>query len=54
MAKKQIIATISRVERIIASTKVACGTFPGANRSRKFKNRKKHASKTACRGKVNY
>ena len=51
---KQVIKTISRIEAILAAAKAPCGTFPGANRSRKFKNRKKQANKTACRGKVNY
>ena len=54
MAKKHHIATISRIERILAAAKVACGTYPGANRARTFADRKKEARRKACRGKVAY
>lgn len=37
---------------IVRPGKVACGTYPGQNRSRKFVDRKKQANKRACRGKV--
>lgn len=32
----------------------APGTYPGQNRARKFKNRKKHANKYKARGKVKW
>ena len=48
------VATISKLEVIQARTKAPCGTYPGANRSRKFVDRKRKANKNACRGKVAY
>jgi len=51
---KQTIKTISRVEVILAKAKAPCGTYPGANRSRKFVDRKRKANKNACRGKVKF
>jgi len=51
---KTIIKTITRVERILAAAKAPCGTYPGANRSRKFVDRKHKANKQACRGKVSH
>ena len=35
---------------ILARPKPAIGTYPGQNRSRKFRDRKRHANRTACRG----
>lgn len=46
--------TITKLESIKMRTKFACGTYPGANRARKFKDRKKEARRKACRGKVDY
>ena len=54
MAKTTKIGTLTKLELIKARTKVPCGTFPGQNRARKFKNRKKDANKKACRGKVKW
>ena len=48
MAKTIKVATITRLERIIAASKVPCGTYPGANRARVFKDRKKEANRR-CR-----
>lgn len=42
----------TKAERVLARPKVACGTYPGQNRSRKFVDRKKRANKNACRGKA--
>jgi hypothetical protein len=55
MSKNKIkIATITKTERILAATKVAVGTYPGQNRARTFKDRKKEARRKACRGRVAY
>jgi hypothetical protein len=45
-------AQMTREEKIVARHKPACGTFPGMGRARTFKDRKHHANKNACRGKV--
>ena len=47
-------AQMTREERIVARTKPACGTYPGANRARTFVDRKHKANKSACRGKVQH
>lgn len=44
ITKKQILTEIN---------KIRVGTFPGMNRSRKFKDRRKEANRKACRGKYN-
>jgi len=44
------IKTITRLDRIRIQAKVPCGTYPGANRARKFVDRKKEARRKACRG----
>lgn len=41
----------TKAERVLARPKVACGTYPGQNRARKFVDRKRRANKSACRGK---
>jgi len=47
------IIKISKLEKIKAArTANAPGIFPGMNRARVFKDRKKHANKNACRGRV--
>ena len=43
----------TKAERILSKPKPAIGTYPGQNRSRKFKDRKKDKNKRACRGRVN-
>ena len=49
MAKKEILGTITKEERILARQKIAVGCFPGMNRARVFKDRRKEANKQACR-----
>lgn len=49
---KKVRLPQTREERILAAlSKVACGTYPGQNRARKFVDRKRRANKSACRGK---
>ena len=43
---------ISKKEILTKIKKVAIGIFPGMNRSRKFKDKKKEANRKACRGRV--
>lgn len=50
--KKHHVATISRLERILARSKAPVGTFPGMNRARTFTDRKKEARRKACRGRI--
>ena len=40
---------LTRIEKILLRTRVAIGTYPGQNRARTFKDRKKDANKKACR-----
>jgi len=45
--------TITKLEKIKAhKTATAPGIFPGMGRARTFKDRKKHANKKKCRGRV--
>lgn len=52
MSKTIKIKTMTREERILARTKVAIGTYPGQNRARTFRDRRKEANRKACRGRV--
>jgi hypothetical protein len=47
-------AQMTRLERIVARSKPAIGTYPGQNRARKFVDRKRKANKNACRGRVSH
>ncbi len=49
---KKVRLPETRTEKILARPKVACGTYPGQNRARRFVDRKKAANKSACRGKA--
>jgi len=52
MAKIKI-GNVSKLEAIKAYKRASApGVFPGMNRARTFKDRKKHADKKACRGRV--
>ena len=51
MSKRKKLS--DRGQRIMANRiKPAIGTFPGQNRARKFRDRKREANRQACRGKV--
>jgi len=51
MARKVKIPKLpqTKAEKVLARPKVACGTYPGQNRARRFKDRKKEANRKACR-----
>lgn len=55
MAKKMSKELQDKLEYIERQNRAtAPGFFPGMNRARKFKNKKKHANKYKCRKKVEW